>query len=79
MTNPQTLWVTCPTCGAEGQAFNLIVREWNGTNYLFRCGHAHHLDPLRGGARTELRTPSADPPTPDPALVKLYGADGPRL
>jgi hypothetical protein len=53
------LYVTCPTCGATGIAFEFITRDWDGRTYGFACGHQHHLDPSKGGAETHLQATSA--------------------
>lgn len=50
----EVLWVTCPTCGESGPGPRFITRSWNGETYGFVCGHEHHLDPSRGGARTHI-------------------------
>ena len=53
----------CPTCGEEGIGAEFIVRGWNGETYGFACGHEHHLNPARGGARSRM----VDPPTKEDA------------
>lgn len=46
--------VTCPACGAEATALQLL-RDWNGQTYRFMCcGARNHLNHLEGGARTRL-------------------------
>lgn len=47
--------VQCPTCGGKGRGPD-VLSDWDGSTYLFRCGHRHHLNEERGGAKTWTET-----------------------